>query len=89
VTAGTGRRNANPKCPITPPIGINVFVLHGMARYVPLGTIFRGITPFLIGDLTRLALRLPTLVDAARSPCAAFFAYRTLPVQPNSAASSA
>jgi tripartite ATP-independent transporter DctM subunit len=41
---------------ITPPIGINVFVLHGMARNIPLGTIFRGITPFLIADLTRLGI---------------------------------
>jgi len=41
---------------ITPPIGINVFVLHGMAKGIPLGTIFRGITPFLIADLTRLAI---------------------------------
>jgi tripartite ATP-independent transporter DctM subunit len=60
---------------ITPPIGINVFVLHGMARNIPLGTIFRGITPFLIADLTRLAilmafpiiaLWLPMLVNATR-----------------------
>jgi len=41
---------------ITPPIGINVFVLHGMAPGIPLGTIFRGITPFLIADLTRVAI---------------------------------
>jgi len=41
---------------ITPPIGINVFVLHGMARDIPLGTIFRGITPFLIADLVRLVI---------------------------------
>ncbi len=43
---------------ITPPIGINVFVLHGMARNIPLATIFRGITPFLIADLTRLGILL-------------------------------
>lgn len=41
---------------ITPPIGINVFVLHNMAKDVPLGTIFRGIVPFLYADLTRLAI---------------------------------
>lgn len=41
---------------ITPPIGLNVFVLHGMAPQVPLGTIFRGIVPFLLADLFRLAL---------------------------------
>jgi C4-dicarboxylate transporter, DctM subunit len=43
---------------ITPPIGINVFVLHGMTRDIPLGTIFRGIMPFLTADLTRLAILL-------------------------------
>ena len=41
---------------ITPPIGINVFVLHGIAKDIPLGTIFRGITPFAISDTIRLAL---------------------------------
>ena len=39
---------------ITPPIGINVFVLHGMAKDLPLSTIFRGVKPFLLADLARL-----------------------------------
>jgi TRAP-type C4-dicarboxylate transport system permease large subunit len=41
---------------ITPPIGINVFVLHGMARDLPLGTIFRGVIPFVFADLARLVV---------------------------------
>ncbi len=41
---------------ITPPIGINVFVLHGIARDIPLNTIFRGIGPFLVADLVRLTI---------------------------------
>lgn len=41
---------------VTPPIGINVFVLHGMAKDLPLATIFRGVLPFLIADLARLAV---------------------------------
>ena len=41
---------------ITPPIGINVFVLHGMAKDLPLNTIFRGIMPFFIADIGRLML---------------------------------
>ncbi len=41
---------------ITPPIGINVFVLHGMARDLPLGTIFSGVIPFVFADLVRLIL---------------------------------
>jgi C4-dicarboxylate transporter, DctM subunit len=36
---------------ITPPIGINVFVVGGMARDVPLYTIFRGILPLLAAFL--------------------------------------
>jgi tripartite ATP-independent transporter DctM subunit len=41
---------------ITPPIGINVFVLHGIARTIPLNTIFKGIVPFLVADLVRLSI---------------------------------
>jgi len=41
---------------ITPPIGINVFVLHGIARDLPLQVIFRGVTPFIIADLVRLVI---------------------------------
>lgn len=47
---------------ITPPIGINVFVLHGMARDLPLTTIFKGVIPFVIADLARLLLL--TLIPA-------------------------
>ena len=32
---------------ITPPVGINVYVIKGVAPDVPLETIFRGIFPFL------------------------------------------
>jgi tripartite ATP-independent transporter DctM subunit len=32
---------------ITPPVGMNVFVIAGMARDVPMYTIFRGIWPFV------------------------------------------
>jgi tripartite ATP-independent transporter DctM subunit len=41
---------------ITPPIGLNVFVLHGVAPDLPLGTIFRGILPFFIADIGRLII---------------------------------
>jgi len=41
---------------ITPPIGLNVFVLHGVANDIALGTIFRGILPFLFADIGRLIL---------------------------------
>ena len=32
---------------ITPPVGVNVFVIKGIAPEVPLETIFKGIFPFL------------------------------------------
>ena len=32
---------------ITPPVGINVYVIKGVAPDVPLETIFKGIFPFL------------------------------------------
>lgn len=41
---------------ITPPIGLNVFVLKSALPDVPLGTIFRGIVPFLCADVVRLGL---------------------------------
>jgi tripartite ATP-independent transporter DctM subunit len=41
---------------ITPPIGINVFVLKGVAKDLSLETIFRGIVPFFIADLFHVAL---------------------------------
>lgn len=41
---------------ITPPVGINVFVMHGIRKDIPLSTIFRGITPFLIANIIALLL---------------------------------
>ena len=39
---------------ICPPIGVNVFVLHAIAKDVPLAAIYRGIVPFLAADIVRL-----------------------------------
>lgn len=39
---------------ITPPVGINVYIMKGIAKDVPLSTIFKGIFPFLIADFARL-----------------------------------
>lgn len=41
---------------ITPPVGLNVFVIKGVAKDVPLYTIFRGIFPFLMADICHVAL---------------------------------
>ena len=43
---------------ITPPIGINVFVLNGMAKNLNLKTIYAGILPFFATDILRLAIVL-------------------------------
>ncbi|WP_165857525.1 TRAP transporter large permease [Marinobacter sp. JSM 1782161] len=49
---------------ITPPVGMNVFVIKAMAPHVKLGEIFRGVSPFIVSDFLRLALLLvfPALV---------------------------
>jgi tripartite ATP-independent transporter DctM subunit len=41
---------------ITPPVGINVFVIHGLNRRIPLSAIFAGVMPFVIADVLRIAL---------------------------------
>ena len=41
---------------ITPPIGMNVFVLKANLPNVAVGTIFRGLVPFIAADVVRLAL---------------------------------
>ncbi|MBT3990031.1 MAG: TRAP transporter large permease [Rhodospirillaceae bacterium] len=43
---------------ITPPIGINVFVLNGMSKDLNLKTIYTGIFPFFLTDLVRLSIVL-------------------------------
>jgi tripartite ATP-independent transporter DctM subunit len=41
---------------ITPPVGLNVFVLRSVLENVSLATIFKGVTPFWMADIVRLAL---------------------------------
>ena len=41
---------------ISPPVGVNVFVVKGVAEDVPLGTIFRGILPFWLAMTACLAI---------------------------------
>jgi C4-dicarboxylate transporter, DctM subunit len=41
---------------VSPPIGMNVFVIKGVARDVPLGAIYRGMMPFLAADVVRLIM---------------------------------
>jgi tripartite ATP-independent transporter DctM subunit len=42
---------------ITPPVGLNVFVIQGITK-IPMHTIFRGVTPFLIADIAGIILLL-------------------------------
>jgi tripartite ATP-independent transporter DctM subunit len=41
---------------VHPPIGMNLYVIQGIAPDVPLGRIFKGVVPFLIADLLHLLL---------------------------------
>lgn len=43
---------------ITPPVGMNVFVLKSVNSDIALKTIFRGVLPFVLVDLVRLAILL-------------------------------
>ncbi len=43
---------------ISPPVGVNVFVVKGIAPGVPMGTIFRGIWPFWFAMLAAVVLVL-------------------------------
>ena len=49
---------------ITPPVGMNVYILSGVARDVPLNKIFRGALPFVGADILHVALLIafPMLV---------------------------
>lgn len=60
---------------ITPPIGMNVFVIKGMAQSVPLVSIYKGVLPFVIGQVVliiavflipEIALWLPETARAFR-----------------------
>jgi len=53
---------------ITPPIGINVFVLNGVAKNLSLQTIYKGIIPFFLTDLVRLSIVLAFPVTALWLP---------------------
>jgi TRAP-type C4-dicarboxylate transport system, large permease component len=41
---------------ITPPVGLNVFIIAQLAPNTPMGDIFRGVLPFFLAELVRVAL---------------------------------
>jgi C4-dicarboxylate transporter DctM subunit len=43
---------------IAPPVGLNVYVINGLAKDVPIGESYRGVVPFLISDALRTVLLL-------------------------------
>jgi C4-dicarboxylate transporter DctM subunit len=43
---------------ITPPVGVNVYVVHGIAKDVPLEVIFKGVAPFVLALLVCVAILL-------------------------------
>jgi tripartite ATP-independent transporter DctM subunit len=45
-------------CLITPPIGLNCFVVNGVRPDIPLTDVFRGIAPFFVADVITLSLFL-------------------------------
>ena len=43
---------------LAPPVGLNVYVVNGMAKDVPIGESYRGVMPFLVSDVLRTTLLL-------------------------------
>lgn len=49
---------------LAPPLGMNVFVVHGVAPDIPLARIYRGVMPYLASNVVRLGILMaaPPLV---------------------------
>ena len=43
---------------IAPPVGLNVYIVNGLAKNVPMGETYRGVLPFLVSDVFRTLLFL-------------------------------
>ena len=41
---------------ISPPVGMNLFVLNALLPHVPTQTLFRGVLPFMVADVVRLGI---------------------------------
>jgi len=41
---------------ITPPVGLNVFIINALARDIPMRETFKGVTPFFGTEMVRIAL---------------------------------
>ena len=43
---------------ITPPFGLNIFVINAMARNVSMADTYRGVLPFVASDVVRILIIL-------------------------------
>ena len=43
---------------VAPPVGLNVYVVNGIARDVPMNETYKGVWPFLVSDALRVTLML-------------------------------
>ena len=41
---------------IFPPVGLNVYIMNGLAKDVPMAETYKGVVPFLISDAVRMTL---------------------------------
>ncbi|WP_420348126.1 TRAP transporter large permease [Pelagibius sp.] len=41
---------------ITPPVGLNLFIIHSLARDIPLSVTYRGVAPFVLSDILRIVI---------------------------------
>ncbi|MEO1423688.1 MAG: TRAP transporter large permease subunit, partial [Pseudomonadota bacterium] len=41
---------------ITPPVGMNLFIINSLAKGVPIQRTYRGVAPFVMSDLIRVVL---------------------------------
>jgi TRAP-type C4-dicarboxylate transport system permease large subunit len=41
---------------ITPPVGLNVFIINALADGVPMSQTFRGVMPFFAAEIVRISL---------------------------------
>ena len=41
---------------ISPPVGMNIFVVKSLLRHLTIGTVFRGVTPFTVALVALLAI---------------------------------
>ena len=43
---------------ITPPVGMNLFIIHSIAPEIPITQTYRGVAPFVLSDIIRVGILL-------------------------------